>query len=109
MPRTTVTATWSRRLFAGLLLLVGATLATGGGVLATAGGSLYYLLTGIAVVVSAVLVWRSDRRGAWVFGFMLAATLAWAIGEVGFVPWQLVPRLVAPFVLALGFLLPGVP
>ena len=34
------------------------------------------------------------------YGAMLAWTVAWSLWEVGWDGWQLVPRLVAPFVLS---------
>jgi len=96
-----------RRGMAVLLLLIGAFLAIGGIYLLTLGGSLYYLVTGLAVVASGVLIWRADRHGRWLFGAMLVGTLAWSIWEVGFTGWSLVPRLVGPVVLGLVLLLPA--
>ena len=46
---------WSRRLVALLLLAFGLALAGGGVVLAASGGSLYYLITGQAYILSSVL------------------------------------------------------
>lgn len=96
------------RTVAVLLLAIGVFLAAGGAYLVSLGGSLYYLLTGLAVVASAVLLWRGDRRGQWLFGAMLVATLGWSVWEVGFTGWSLVPRLVGPAVLALVLLLPSI-
>lgn len=76
--------------------------------LAWYGGSPYYLLTGIAVVVSGILIWRRDGRGVLVYVAVLASTTTWAIWEVGFDGWQLLPRLLAPFVLGLALLPPSV-
>ncbi|MCJ2085137.1 membrane-bound PQQ-dependent dehydrogenase, glucose/quinate/shikimate family [Methylobacterium sp. E-005] len=97
---------WTRCLFAALLVLIGLALVFGGAWLALDAGSLYYLVAGLAVVASGILTWLGDRRGAWLYGLMLVGTLAWSIWEAGYAPWLLVPRLVAPFVLGLGFLLP---
>ncbi|GJD46681.1 Quinoprotein glucose dehydrogenase [Methylobacterium cerastii] len=101
-------AIWTRRAVASLLVLIGLGLAAGGAVLAWSGGSPYYLLTGIALLASGVLVWRRDQRGVPLFAAMLVWTTAWAVWEVGFDPWQLLPRLLAPFVLGLALLLPPV-
>jgi len=76
--------------------------------LARYGGSPYYVLTGIAVIVSGILICRRDGRGVPVYLAVLAATTGWAIWEVGFDGWQLLPRLLAPFVLGLALLLPSV-
>ena len=99
---------WSRSLYAALLLIVGLTLAIGGTVLLGDGGSAYYLIAGLAVVASAILLWRGNRRGVWLYAAMLIGTVAWSVWEVGFEPWQLVARLVAPLVLGLGLLLPSI-
>ncbi|MCG5248116.1 membrane-bound PQQ-dependent dehydrogenase, glucose/quinate/shikimate family [Methylorubrum extorquens] len=105
-PEPSALGLWTRRSYAALLILVGLSLLGGGVLLAVDGGSPYYLVTGLVVTASGILVWRGDRRGAWLYGAMLIGTLAWSIWEVGYAPWLLVPRLVAPFVLGLGFLLP---
>lgn len=108
MTRTAPAHPIARRVYAALLLLVGFVLIGGGGYLLSLGGSAYYLLAGLATFGSGVLVWIGDRRGLWLYAVMLAATVAWSIWEAGFDGWALVPRLVAPFVLGLGFLLPWV-
>ncbi len=93
-----------RRGFALILLLAGLALAWGGAQLAWLGGSLYYLPAGLAMVASAVLAWRGDARAGRLYALFLAATLAWAVWEVGFSGWLLLPRLLVPFVLGVGFL-----
>ncbi len=95
---------WTRRCYAVLLVLIGAGLLAGGVVLASYGGSIYYLIAGVAVGSSGVLIWRGHRRGVWLYGATLVGTLAWAIWEVGFDTSALVTRLVAPFVLGLPLL-----
>ena len=102
------TISWLGRAYALLLGLIGLSLLAGGVMLIGLGGSPYYLLAGLAIVGSAILIWRNDRRGVWLFGTMLVVTLAWSIWEVGFEGWKLMPRLVAPAVLGIGLLLPGV-
>lgn len=105
--RQSLAGVWLRRGVAVLLLLIGVFLAIGGTYLLTLGGSLYYLVSGLAVAASALLIWRGDRRGRWLFGAMLAGTLAWSIWEVGFTGWSLVPRLLGPVALGLLLLLPA--
>jgi quinoprotein glucose dehydrogenase len=99
---------WIQRVVALLLLIVGLTLTVGGAVLAASGGSFYYVLTGLALIVSGALIWRGDARGIWLYGAMLIWTVAWSVWEVGFIGWQLAPRLIAPFVLAAVLLLPPI-
>ncbi len=77
-----------------VLVLFGAVLLVGGIWLALIGGSLYYVLTGAAVVVSGVLIFRRNRLGAWLYVAIFALSIPWALWETGADPWALVPRLV---------------
>ncbi|CCA90456.1 quinoprotein glucose dehydrogenase (plasmid) [Novosphingobium sp. PP1Y] len=99
---------WPRWLVGGFLAIVGLVLAGGGLRLVLLGGSFYYLLAGFACLASAGLIWRSDRRGLWVYAAMLLATLGWALWEVGGAFWQLLPRLAGPALIALVLALPPV-
>lgn len=89
-----------------LVLSIGLALAAGGGVLASLGGSLYYLFSGLALTASGVLLLLRHGAAIWLYFGVLLGTLLWAIAEVGFAPWPLVPRLVAPAILALVFFFP---
>jgi quinoprotein glucose dehydrogenase len=91
-----------------LLFLVGLSLAGGGGFLISLGGSPYYILTGLTMLAAAVLIWRGDARGAWLYGALLVATVAWALWETGLTGWPLVPRLITPLVLGLPLLARGI-
>ena len=94
------------RVYAALLFVIGAALAAGGVTLVTLGGSFYYAIAGLAVVASAILLWRGRLLGAWLYAAMLLGTLAWALWEVGLDGWQLLPRLLMWVVLGLWLLLP---
>ncbi|MGH8240555.1 MAG: membrane-bound PQQ-dependent dehydrogenase, glucose/quinate/shikimate family, partial [Steroidobacteraceae bacterium] len=78
-------------------------LVPGGIQLATLGGSLYYAIAGVLLIVSAVLLWRGQPWGAYLYGLLTLGTIVWAISESGFDGWALAPR-VLPF-LVLGLLL----
>lgn len=78
----------------------------GGGYLATLGGSLYYVISGILFLAAAILLFRGRRLGAWIFGLTLAITIVWAIWEVGFDGWALMPRLLIPLAFGIWLLLP---
>jgi quinoprotein glucose dehydrogenase len=97
-----------RRGFALFLLVIGLILLAGGGELLWLGGSPFYLLDGLALAASAVLVWRGDRRGLWLYAAFFVVTVAWALWEAGLDGWALNARLTAPAILGLGFLLPPV-
>ncbi len=94
------------RIFAVLLAVIGLVLIVGGGRLLTLGGSLYYLIAGLALVLSSVLLWRRRRLGSLVYGAMLLITIIWSLWEVGFDFWASMPRLAAPLVIGLWFLTP---
>src|SRR5690606_7724257 len=77
-----------------------------GAYLASLGGSLYYVIGGLLYLVAAVLLFRGRRLGAWVFGLTLAITVVWALFEVGFDGWALMPRLMIPVAFGIWLLLP---
>jgi quinate dehydrogenase (quinone) len=65
------------------------------------GGSWYYSLAGAGLAAAGFYYWKKQLLGAWIFGAVFAGTALWAVWEVGFELWPLVPRLVAPMVLAI--------
>jgi quinoprotein glucose dehydrogenase len=88
-----------------VLALLGLVLAVGGGWLAVLGGSAYYLLAGLALLASGGFLLRLNAVGGWLYLGVVAATILWAVWEVGLNGWALVPRIVAPLVLALPVVL----
>ena len=84
-----------------LVVIIGLALAGMGGWLVALGGSPYYVVAGLGLLLSGVLMGRQKRVGAWVYTTVLAGTLIWAIWEVGADGWSLIPRLIAPAVLGL--------
>jgi len=94
--------------FAALLLVLGVWLAGGGTWLVKLDGSWYYLLAGVATIVSGVLLWRARRLGLWIYLATFAATVVWALAEVGLDFWQLVPRIGLPLAITLYLLMPWV-
>lgn len=97
---------WGLRLYALLAGLIALGLLAGGVQLVLLGGSPYYLLAGLTVAAVAVLLWRGDARGAWLYGAMLVATLVWALWEAGLDGWALIPRLLAPAMFGLWLVTP---
>jgi glucose dehydrogenase len=83
-----------------VIAAVGLTLAGGGLWLLMHGGSPYYMMSGVGYVMSAVLLWRRRPAGAWLSVAVFAATVAWALWEVGFNYWALFPRVLPPSGLA---------
>jgi glucose dehydrogenase len=94
-------ARWALYIFVALLVLIGALMSAGGAWLIILGGSWYYILAGVALIVSGVLMGRQRLSGLILYWFTFAATVVWALWEVGPEPWALMPRVLAPAVLAL--------
>ena len=88
--------------------LLGLLLAGGGVWLAALGGSWYYLIAGLGVAITGVLVYARRAAALWVYALVLLGTIIWALAEVGLDGWKLEPRLVAPVVLGCWLLLPWV-
>ncbi|WP_062731916.1 membrane-bound PQQ-dependent dehydrogenase, glucose/quinate/shikimate family [Sphingobium abikonense] len=101
MGRTSIAA----MILGGVIALIGLVLAGGGAWLLIEGGSAYYLITGVAMLISGVLLIRGRLAGAWLYVAIFLATMVWALWEVGTRPWALVPRVVAPLVLLVAVLL----
>jgi membrane-bound PQQ-dependent dehydrogenase (glucose/quinate/shikimate family) len=88
-----------RWLLAIVLAIIALALIGGGVRLLMLGGSPYYLGAGALVAASAWFALRGDDRAIWIYLAMLAATLLWALWEIGLDPWGLQVRLLAPAVL----------
>ncbi|MBP5979274.1 MAG: glucose/quinate/shikimate family membrane-bound PQQ-dependent dehydrogenase [Halomonas sp.] len=97
---------WPALLLGLLLIVAGLALAIGGGKLLSIGGSAYYLIAGIGITATGILL--AMRRGAalWLYALILIATLLWALWEVGLDWWQLVPRVAILALIGIIMLLP---
>ncbi|APG83818.1 quinoprotein glucose dehydrogenase Gdh [Sinorhizobium americanum CCGM7] len=84
-----------------LFALIGLVLGAGGTRLILLGGSPYYLITGLAFLLTALLLYRKSAAAIWVYTLMVLGSLAWAVWEVGFDWWQLGPR--GGVIILLGF------
>src|SRR5450830_311505 len=85
--------------FGMFLGLSGLALAAGGIELIRLGGSCYYLLAGLGLILAGVLYLRRKPLASIVVGALVLATLLWAVWEIGFAFWPMVPRL-APFLVS---------
>lgn len=90
------------RLLGVVIALIGLTLTIGGGQLIMLGGSAYYLIVGLLMIVSGGLLALLKPLGAWLYVAVFIGTVVWALGEVGLNGWALVPRVVAPLVLLIA-------
>ena len=94
------------RLLGVLLLIMGLALLAGGIKLNMLGGSLYYLLAGIGIALTGLLLLATRRAALSLYALVLFASTVWALWEVGLDWWQLVPRLALLFALGIVMLLP---
>lgn len=88
-----------------VIAAIGLVLAIGGAWLAVLGGSVYYVLTGVAMIASGALLVRRRLLGGWLYCAVFVITVIWAFAEVGANDWALVPRVIAPLVLLIATLL----
>ncbi len=90
-----------------LIVLFGLFFAIEGARLAALGGSWYFLLAGIGLLVSATLISRKRLVGVAIYAAVMVLTVIWAIADAGFAFWPLVSRLFAfailSFLLALVY------
>lgn len=98
-----------RILTALLLLATGLAMAVPGLYLAGLGGSLYYIIAGALILVSAWLVWKARDSGVVLYWLVFLGTVGWSLWEVGLDGWALMPRLVYLGVGGLWLLLFVVP
>ena len=78
-----------------ILILCGLFFAVGGAKLVMLGGSWYFLIAGLAIVLSGLLILLRKPAGALLFGLVTLLTAIWAVWEVGFEFWPLNSRLLA--------------
>lgn len=96
------------RILAVPLGLLGLALAGGGAWLAALGGSLYYIVAGLLLLLDAWLLWRGRTLALWLFAAFFAASLVWALWESGLDWWPLGARLGLLFLLGAVLLLSGI-
>lgn len=80
----------------------------GGIWLASLGGSLYYIIAGIVLLICAALLWRRSAAAIWLYGVLMLATALWGLWEAGSDFWALVPRFDILGLLGIWLLIPAV-
>ena len=95
-------------LTAALIAIIGLVLTGGGGWLLSLGGSPYYLVTGLAFLATAILLFRRSGAALWLYALVILGSLGWAVWEVGFDWWQLGPRGGVIVLLGLWLMLPAI-
>jgi quinoprotein glucose dehydrogenase len=100
MPEVQVRTTnvWPRVLLGIAIALLGLVLAGGGTYLAALGGSWYYVVAGAMFLTAGYLVIKGRIAGLYTYIGAFTFTAVWTFWEIGLSGWQLIPRLVGPFV-----------
>ena len=97
-----------RWLIGGVAAAMGLAMAAGGIWLVLLGGSFYYAAAGLAILVAGSLIAAGHAYGRWLLLATFAATVAWAVWEVGFDPWRLMPHVLAFGVFVIVAVLPWI-
>jgi len=87
------------------MALIGIVLTGGGAWLVALGGSLYYLIAGLAMLASAWLLLRGRMLGGWVYIGLFVLSAIWGFTEARGNAWAMVPWLIAPLVILVWTLL----
>ncbi|MBB2180817.1 glycerol dehydrogenase [Gluconacetobacter tumulicola] len=91
---------WATCAVAVLLILLGLPLLIMGAELALLGGSLYYVVAGAAIIAGGILMLMGSVAGAFLYLLAWLLTWPWALWEVGFDGWGLLPRVLGPTLIA---------
>ena len=88
-----------------LMAIIGIVLTIGGVWLASLGGSIYYLIAGVAMLASAWFLFRGRPLGGWIYIGLFILSALWGFAESDSNAWAMVPWLVAPLVILILTLL----
>jgi quinoprotein glucose dehydrogenase len=92
---------WGLWILGVVTALLGLILVIGGARLASLGGSWYYVLAGIGLLLAGIQLARGRVSGAWWFALVFVGTLLWTIWESGLDYWRWIPRF--GVIVLLGF------
>lgn len=87
-------------LLAGLMLIIGLAIGILGAKLASVGGTFYFAIMGLVMVIASALIFRNRRGGILLYGLAFIVSIVWAISDAGWTYWPLFSRLFALGVLA---------
>ncbi len=88
--------------------LFGIVLVAGGVWLIALGGSWYYAAAGIALLITALLLFRRSPVALWLYAALVLATLLWAVWESGLDWWPLAARGDVLFLLGVFMVMPWI-
>ena len=75
-----------------IIAIVGIALLYMGGKLLLTGGSAFYALMGVGLLITAVMLFLQKRSALTFYAVLMWITLFWIIWEAGFDKWQWIPR-----------------
>ncbi|ERK17689.1 Glucose dehydrogenase, PQQ-dependent [Pantoea sp. AS-PWVM4] len=75
-----------------VLAILGIALLYMGGKLLMLGGSAFYALMAVGLLITAILLFKQQRSALALYAVLMWITLVWIIWEVGFDKWQWIPR-----------------
>lgn len=87
-------------LLAGLLIIIGLAIGIPGIKLVSLGGSVYFLVMGVAMLISALLIIKNRISGLVLYALAFIASAIWAVSDAGWDFWPLFSRLFTFGVLA---------
>ncbi|APV34518.1 glucose/quinate/shikimate family membrane-bound PQQ-dependent dehydrogenase [Acinetobacter soli] len=88
--------------------VIGLFLLVGGIWLTVLGGSIYYVIAGLALLVFAWLLRKRSTASYWLYAALMLGTTLWGVWEAGTDFWALAPRLDILGVLGLWILIPAI-
>jgi quinoprotein glucose dehydrogenase len=91
-----------------VFVLIGLALAGGGAWLIALGGSLFYAIAGLGIVLTGALLLVRRRAALWVYAIVVIGSVAWSISDIRFDWWPLAARLDVIFPMGLWLLTPWV-
>lgn len=97
-----------RVILSAILLIMGVVLTAGGVWLASLGGTWGYIVLGVLLFISALLLFARRKGGLVVYSLAILFALGWGVWEVGLYWWGLAPRGGVLVLLGLLLLLPPV-
>ncbi|QDY41886.1 membrane-bound PQQ-dependent dehydrogenase, glucose/quinate/shikimate family [Candidatus Pantoea soli] len=75
-----------------VLAILGIALLYMGSQLLIMGGSAFYALMAVGLLITAILLFRNRRSALALYAILMWITVAWTLWEVGFDKWQWIPR-----------------
>jgi quinoprotein glucose dehydrogenase len=91
-----------------LFILIGLALTAGGAWLIALGGSFFYAIAGLGIILTGGLLMARRRSALWLYALVVIGSVAWSISDIRFDWWPLAARLDVIFPLGLWLLTPWV-